>query len=71
MVSEYELLITGVPQFVLASASPARRRLLQMVGIEPVVRVSDFDESQVQIEDAAELAQTLARCKAEAVAAQF
>jgi septum formation protein len=71
MVSEYELLITGVPQFVLASASPARRRLLQMVGIEPVVRVSDFDESQVQIEDAAELAQTLARCKAETVAAQF
>jgi septum formation protein len=61
----------GLPQFVLASASPARRRLLQMVGIEPLVRVSNFDESQVQVEDAAELVQILARCKAEAIAPQF
>jgi septum formation protein len=71
MISEDESLITGVPQFVLASASPARRRLLQMVGIEPIVRVSNFDESQVQVEDAAELVQILARCKAEAIAPQF
>ena len=37
------------PTFVLASASKNRRRLLQTAGIEPVVKVSDFDESQVQI----------------------
>ncbi|WP_180268981.1 Maf family protein, partial [Nostoc linckia] len=34
----------SIPPFVLASASPARRRLLQTVGIEPIVRPSDFDE---------------------------
>ncbi|NHC36926.1 Maf family protein [Scytonema millei] len=61
----------GLPQFVLASASPARRRLLQMVGIEPFVRVSNFDESQIQTENATELVETLARCKAEAIAPQF
>ncbi|MBD2308147.1 septum formation inhibitor Maf [Chroococcidiopsis sp. FACHB-1243] len=61
----------GLPQFVLASASPARRRLLQMVGIEPIVRVSNFDESQIQTKNATELVETLARCKAEAIAPQF
>lgn len=59
------------PQFVLASASPARLKLLKMVGIEPIVCKSDFDEDQIQIEDAAELVQTLARCKAETVAPKF
>ena len=39
-----------IPQFVLASASPARRRLLQTVGIEPIVCPSDFDESQIQLQ---------------------
>ena len=61
----------SVPQFVLASASPARRRLLQSAGIEPVVRVSDFDESQVQLQDPQQLVNTLAHCKAQTVAAQF
>lgn len=61
----------GIPRFVLASASPARRRLLQTVGIEPIVCPSDFDESQVQLEDAAQLVQTLALHKAETVAPQF
>lgn len=59
------------PTFVLASASPARRRLLQTAGIEPVVKVSDFDESQVQINDPGELVQVLALRKAETVAEQF
>ncbi|MUG98306.1 septum formation inhibitor Maf [Scytonema sp. UIC 10036] len=59
------------PPFVLASASPARRRLLQTVGIEPIVRPSDFDESQVQLSDPAELVQTLAKKKAATVAPQF
>ena len=61
----------GNPTFVLASASPARRRLLQSAGIEPVVCKSDFDESQIQLSDAEALVQTLAQRKAETVATQF
>lgn len=61
----------GIPPFVLASASPARRRLLQNAGIEPVVCPSNFDESQIQLSDAALLVQTLAQRKAETVATQF
>ncbi|MEH2144514.1 Maf family protein [Nostoc sp.] len=60
-----------IPPFVLASASPARRRLLQTVGIEPIVRPSDFDESQIQLSEPAELVKTLAQYKAETVAPQF
>ena len=56
---------------VLASASPARLKLLRMVGMEPIVCKSDFDEDQIQIEDAEELVTTLAKCKAETVAPQF
>ncbi len=61
----------GIPPFVLASASPARRRLLQTVGIEPIVRPSNFDESQIQLSEPAQLVKTLAQCKAETVASQF
>ena len=60
-----------IPPFVLASASPARRKLLQTAGIEAIVCPSDFDESQVQVGDTVELVQTLARCKAKTVASQF
>lgn len=60
-----------IPQFVLASASPARRRLLQTVGIEPIVCPSDFDESQIQDHEPAQLVQILAQSKAETVAPQF
>lgn len=60
-----------IPKFILASASPARRRLLQTVGIEPIIKASDFDESQIQISEPAQLVQTLAQCKAETVAPQF
>jgi septum formation protein len=59
------------PTFVLASASPARRRLLQNAGIEPVIRVSDFDESQVQLNEPVALVETLALKKAQTVAGQF
>ncbi|MEL6493908.1 MAG: nucleoside triphosphate pyrophosphatase [Cyanobacteria bacterium J06623_7] len=59
------------PRFVLASASPARLKLLRMVGIEPTVHKSDFDEDSINLEDAGELVQTLARCKAETVAPKF
>ncbi|WP_392530640.1 Maf family protein [Nostoc sp. C117] len=61
----------GIPPFVLASASPARRRLLQTVGIEPIVQASDFDESQIQLSEPEQLVKTLAQCKAETVAPQF
>lgn len=57
--------------FILASASPARRRLLNEAGISAFVCPSDFDESQVQISDPAELVKTLAQGKAEAVVSQF
>ena len=60
-----------LPQFVLASASPARRRLLQTAGIDPVVSVSNFDESQIQRSDPRQLVEILAKCKAERVATQF
>ncbi|MBW4642722.1 MAG: septum formation inhibitor Maf [Goleter apudmare HA4340-LM2] len=60
-----------IPAFVLASASPARRRLLQTVGIEPIVCPSDFDESQIQIHEPSQLVQTLAQRKAETVKPQF
>ena len=63
--------VNTTPDFILASASPARRKLLQMVGIEPTVCQSNFDESQIQLEDAQELVNTLAKCKAETVADRF
>lgn len=61
----------NLPTLVLASASFARRRLLQSAGIEPVVCPSDFDESLVPASVASELVQTLALRKAETVASQF
>ena len=59
------------PQFVLASASQARHRLLQTVGMKVIVRPSDFDESQIQVNEPAELVQLLAQRKAETVVPQF
>jgi septum formation protein len=61
----------GIPQFVLASASPARRRLLQIAGIDPIVQPSDFDESQITSADADLLVRTLALRKADTVATQL
>ena len=58
-------------QFVLASASAARRKLLIEAGIQPFVFPSNFDEDQVTIRDPQQLVQVLARGKAEAVAPQF
>jgi septum formation protein len=60
-----------IPDFILASASPARRKLLETVGINPQIHPSDFDESQVKISNPLDLVQTLAQCKAETVAAKF
>ncbi|NES80422.1 MAG: septum formation inhibitor Maf [Moorea sp. SIO2B7] len=61
----------NVSTFVLASASPARLQLLQTVGIQPIVRHSNFDESQIQISDIEELVQTLALHKAQTVGREF
>ena len=59
------------PVLVLASASPARLRTLRAAGIEPEVLVSGVDESAVDATRAETLAGTLARMKAEAVAARL
>ncbi len=61
----------GTPTFILASASTARRRLLQNAGIQPFVYASNFDESQIQLDNPAELVETLALRKAETVAPHF
>ncbi len=64
-----------MPTLVLASASPARKRLLTDAGITPIIRVSDVDERALESEipDAAPaaLCLELARAKARAVAAEF
>lgn len=62
---------TGVitrPQLVLASASPNRLRLLEHVGVHPVVRPSNIDESAAQGETPDVLVERLAVGKANAVA---
>ena len=61
----------NIPSFVLASASPARRKLLQMVGINPLVCQSNFDESQITVTDCETLVTILAQCKAETVKDRF
>ena len=58
-------------QFVLASASVARRNLLVDAGIQPFVCPSNFDEDAVVMKDPRELVQVLALGKAQAVAPQF
>lgn len=60
-----------LPKFVLASASPARRKLLQTIGISPIIQPSNFDESQILIDNPRELVETLAEKKAEIVSSQF
>ena len=54
---------------LLASASPARRRLLEQAGIPHRVQVSGVDEEAIHHADPAQLVQLLARAKAEAVQA--
>lgn len=54
---------------ILASASPARLRLLRDAGFQPEVRVSGVDESAIEITDPAALVLALAELKAGAVAA--
>ncbi len=55
-------------RLLLASASPARRRLLEQAAIPHRVQVSGVDEDAISAPDPRELVQLLARAKAEAVA---
>lgn len=57
--------------FVLASASAARRQLLAQAGIHAIACKSDFDESQVTLTDPEALVNTLAQRKAEVVAPKY
>jgi septum formation protein len=60
----------GSRRFVLASASPARRRLLESAGLAPQVLPSGFDEQALTASTPHELAALLAAGKARAVAAR-
>jgi septum formation protein len=57
------------PTILLASSSPRRRDLLRALGLEPVVRPADVDESLLPGEDPHDAAERLARAKASTVAA--
>lgn len=63
------LMTTRIPRLVLASSSPARRRLLSDAGFAPVIDVSGVDES-VDAGDTASAVCELAERKASAVAAR-
>jgi septum formation protein len=55
------------PRVILASASPRRRELLSLIGIEHEVRPANIDESYLDGETPPEHAERLARGKASAI----
>lgn len=58
----------SMPIFILASASPARQKLLNNIGITPQIIPSNFDESLIQILEPDLLVQELALAKTKTVA---
>src|SRR5262245_5216813 len=63
------LMLRTPPPLILASASPARLRVLRGAGLRPEVQVSGVDEADIGAETTAETCLRLATTKAEAVAA--
>jgi septum formation protein len=63
------LMAATTPPLILASASPARLRVLRGAGLCPEVEVSGVDEAEIGAETTAEACLRLATAKAEAVAA--
>ncbi|ESA36813.1 septum formation protein maf [Leptolyngbya sp. Heron Island J] len=61
----------SAPQFVLASASAARRQLLLNAGVQHFVSPSKFDEDQITLSDPGALVKALSLGKAETVAPVF
>lgn len=59
--------MSAMRQLILASASPARRRLLESAGLAPIVLVSDFDEGSIVESNPEQLVRILAQKKAEAI----
>ena len=58
-----------MPSLILASKSPARRKLLEAAGLTFAVEPSAFDEDSIVCNEPEQLVETLARKKAEVVAA--
>lgn len=54
-------------RIVLASASPRREELLRQIGIAPIVRPANIDESRIRHDNPARLAVQLAVAKARAI----
>jgi septum formation protein len=69
LLSDYLVLYSSAMkvELVLASASPRRRELIQMLGFPFTVRAADVDEESVMEPDAAANARQTAALKAEAV----
>jgi septum formation protein len=56
---------SGPPTLILASASPRRLELLARLGISPVIRPADLDETPLPGEDARSLVTRLSAAKAQ------
>jgi septum formation protein len=63
--------MSGVGRIVLASGSPRRRQLLEMLGLDVVVQPSAVSEIPLPREPPAEYSRRLARDKARAVAGEL